>query len=164
VRRHDGRISVVVELAETQGARIVWTDELEGVADDTFSVLDAIVNRIVAAIAEEIESAECSRALLKPPSSLDAWEAYHRGLWHMYKFNGPDMRDARAVLSVARSTRSDVRPRVCRVVVHAFPEGVPGSPPDRERQISLALETASQSLGAENATPPRTGRWGVPSG
>ena len=33
---------------------------------------------------------ERNRAVLKPPSSLDAWEAYHRGLWHMYRFNKAD--------------------------------------------------------------------------
>jgi len=34
--------------------------------------------------------AERNRAILKAPNSLDAWEAYHRGLWHMYRFNASD--------------------------------------------------------------------------
>src|SRR5262249_34973871 len=94
VRHARDRVSVGVELVEAETARIVWTDQIDGVADETFSVLDAIVDRIVAWSAEEIETAEMNRALLEPPSSLDAWEAYHRGLWHMYKFNGPDNHDA----------------------------------------------------------------------
>ena len=60
--------------------------------DDALAVLDEIGNRIVAAIASEIEVAERNRAILKPPGSLDAWEAYHRGLWHMYRFNGATTR------------------------------------------------------------------------
>ena len=94
IREDADRVCVVVELAETESARLVWSEELTGATDETFSVLDAIVDRIVASIAEEIETAECNRAILKVPSSLDAWEAYHRGLWHMYKFNGPDNRHA----------------------------------------------------------------------
>jgi hypothetical protein len=33
---------------------------------------------------------ERNRAILRPPNSLDAWEAHHRGLWHMYRFSEPD--------------------------------------------------------------------------
>ena len=43
--------------------------------DDAFLVLDEIGNRIVASIASEIETVERNRAILKPPTSLDAWEA-----------------------------------------------------------------------------------------
>src|SRR5208283_4960450 len=93
--RTDARgVFVVVELAETRHTTIVWRDELETSTDETFRALDTIVDRVVAGIAEEIETAECNRAILQPPSSLDAWEAYHRGLWHMYKFNDADNRHA----------------------------------------------------------------------
>ncbi|HEY0463500.1 MAG TPA: hypothetical protein VGC79_04795 [Polyangiaceae bacterium] len=153
LRRRDGRLSVLVELAETQGARIVWTDQIDGVVGDTFSMLDAIVNRIVAAIAEEIEAAECNRALLKPPSSLDAWEAYHRGLWHMYKFNGVDNTHA------ARFFRDalELDPGFCRAYsglsfTH-FQNAFLDLTGDRERQIGLALEAASQSLAADDRDP-----------
>ncbi|MEY2934891.1 MAG: hypothetical protein RL033_5640, partial [Pseudomonadota bacterium] len=94
LRRDGARTSILVELAETEGARIIWADELSVTAEQTLSALDSIVDRIVAALAEEIESAECQLALSRPPSSLDAWQAYHRGLWHMYRFNGPDNLDA----------------------------------------------------------------------
>jgi tetratricopeptide (TPR) repeat protein len=94
VRRHGERLAVVVELVEAARGIIVWTDEIEVVFDETLSVLDSIVDRVVATIAEEVERAECKRAIIKPPSSLDAWEAYHRGLWHMYRFTGPDNESA----------------------------------------------------------------------
>src|SRR5205814_234867 len=58
-------------------------------------------DRIVASIASEIETAERNRAILKPPSSLDAWEAHHRGLWHMYRFNQADNDRARHFFEMA---------------------------------------------------------------
>jgi tetratricopeptide (TPR) repeat protein len=64
-------------------------------------VLDEIGNRTVASIAGEIEAAERNRAVLKPPESLDAWEAHHRGLWHMYRFNKPDNAQARHFFETA---------------------------------------------------------------
>src|SRR5262249_8601897 len=40
-------------------------------------------------------------AILRPPSSLDAWEAHHRGLWHMYRFNKADNELARHFFELA---------------------------------------------------------------
>ena len=153
VRRQGDRISVVVELAETQEARIVWTDELDGVADETFSVLDAIVDRIVAAIAEEIEIAECNRAILKPPSSLDAWEAYHRGLWHMYKFNGPDNRHAEHFFRAALKLDPTFARAHAGLSFTHFQNVFLELTPDRDRQMELACETAEQSLVSDERDP-----------
>ena len=86
VRQQAGRILVTVELVEARTARIVWAEAFDHKPDDAFAVLDEIGNRIVSSIANEIETVERNRAILKAPNSLDAWEAYHRGLWHMYRF------------------------------------------------------------------------------
>jgi len=153
VRRLGERMSFVVELAETKQARIVWSDELRGVAGETFSFQDAIVDRIVATIVEEIESEECKRAIIKPPSSLDAWEAYHRGLWHMYKFIGSDNEQA------ARLFRSalELDPTFARA--HAglsfthFQNVFLELTPDRDRQMQLALSTAEASVAADDRDP-----------
>jgi DNA-binding SARP family transcriptional activator len=87
VRRDADRFTVGVELVETRSARIVWAEVFNRKTDDAFVVLDEIGNRIVASIAHEIETIERNRAILRPPNSLDAWESYHRGLWHMYRFS-----------------------------------------------------------------------------
>jgi len=95
LRRMPGRLAVWVELVEVRSARVVWSEEFDEPLDDAFAVLDAIGQRIVAAIDGEVELAERQRALLKPPGSLDAWESYHRGLWHMYRFRRDDNERAR---------------------------------------------------------------------
>lgn len=90
VQRRDTSLTVTIELIETRTARIVWAEVFNRKLDDAFHVLDEIGNSIVASIASEIETSERNRAVLRPPNSLDAWEAHHRGLWHMYRFNKPD--------------------------------------------------------------------------
>jgi DNA-binding SARP family transcriptional activator len=95
VRADGDRLSVEVQLEETRTARVVWSERLDERRDDTFQVLEEIGNRIVASVASEIEANERNRAILRPPSSLDAWEAHHRGLWHMYRFNREDNEAAR---------------------------------------------------------------------
>ncbi|MBF6617812.1 MAG: transcriptional regulator [Candidimonas sp.] len=95
------RITANVQLIETRSARVIWADVFDHKLDDTFFALDQIGDQIVSAIDVEIESAERSRAILKPPSSLDAWEAHHRGLWHMYRFNRVDNDLARNFFQMA---------------------------------------------------------------
>lgn len=101
VRKRGSRILVNVELAETRTARVVWAESFDQTRDDAFALLDEIGDRIVASIASEIEATERDRAILRPPSSLDAWEAHHRGLWHMYRFNRDDNARAAHFFTVA---------------------------------------------------------------
>jgi DNA-binding SARP family transcriptional activator len=101
VRTQGERLTVSVELVETRSARIIWAEIFNRKLDDAFLVLEEIGNRIVASIAAEIETLERNRALLKPPNSLDAWEAYHRGLWHMYRYLKPDNDTARHFFETA---------------------------------------------------------------
>ena len=54
-RGPDKRLTVTVQLAEARSAQVVWAEEFSGRLDDTFAVLDEIGNRIVTAIANEIE-------------------------------------------------------------------------------------------------------------
>jgi TolB-like protein len=153
VRKHAERTSVVVELSEVRDARIVWTDELEAGPEETWSALDGIVDRIVAAIAEEIETAECNRAVLKPPTSLDAWESYHRGLWHMYKFTGDDNRHAASFFRAALRLDPTFSRAYAGLSFTHFQNAFLDLTPDRPQQIAHALEAANQSLGADDRDP-----------
>ncbi|HKO68526.1 MAG TPA: tetratricopeptide repeat protein, partial [Burkholderiaceae bacterium] len=114
--------------------------------------LDEIGNRIVASIAGEIETVERNRAILKPPNSLDAWEAYHRGLWHMYRFNKVD--NDRAGHFFQRAVTLDptfARAHAGVSFTHwqsAFQRWA-----DRDNEVEHAFDAASQSLIADDRDP-----------
>ncbi|MEO7151300.1 MAG: transcriptional regulator [Burkholderiaceae bacterium] len=152
LRRLGMRLVVNVELAETRTARIVWAEVFDRTLDDTFLVLDEIGNRIVASIASEIETVERNRAVLKPPSSLDAWEAHHRGLWHMYRFNRADNERARHFFEMAvRLDPTFARAHAGLSFTHfqsAFQHWAP-----REREVDRAFGTAGQSLIVDDRDP-----------
>lgn len=101
VCRRPGRLGVSVELIETATARILWAEDFDRKQDDIFLVIDDIGNQIVASIASEIEAVERNRAVLRPPDSLDAWQSYHRGLWHMYRFTQTENETARHFFEMA---------------------------------------------------------------
>jgi DNA-binding SARP family transcriptional activator/TolB-like protein/Tfp pilus assembly protein PilF len=152
LRRQGKHIAVMVELADMRTRRIIWADHFNDDFEDAFSILDEIGNRIVASIASEIEAAECSRAVLRPPSSLDAWGAHHRGLWHMYRFNKRDNDRARQFFEMAvRLDPSFARAHAGLSFTH-FQSAFQGWE-RREPEIDRAFEAAERSLMADDRDP-----------
>lgn len=153
VRRHADRVIVTAELSEARVARIVWVEEFTCKLDDALTLFDEVGNRIVASIAEEIEATERNRAILKPPGSLNAWEAYHRGLWHMYRFNGDDNARAAHFFQMAlKQDRTFARAHACLSFTH-FQNAFLHRTAARQTEIARAFETAGESLVADDRDP-----------
>lgn len=153
VRQHGDRLSVVLEIADAQSARIVWTDELQCELDAALSIVPATIDRTVATIADEIEAEECQRAALKEPSSLDAWEAYHRGLWHMYKFNEQDNHQAERFFRASLELDPTFARAYAGLSFTHFQNAFLDLTSDREQQIERAFGTAVQSVDADDRDP-----------
>lgn len=152
VRSLPGRFVVSVELVEVRTARIVWAETFEHNPDDIFIVIEDIGNSIVSSIAAEIATVERNRALLKAPNSLNAWEAYHRGLWHMYRFTRQENELAQHFFGEALK----LDPTFARAYAgmsfthwqNAFQRWG-----DRDRETALAFESAGQSLLVDDRNP-----------
>ncbi len=86
LRPLSGRIRLQVELADAVAREELWAENYWRDAHDVVAVQAEIAEVIVGAIEAEIEHAERQRSLLMAPATLDAWSAYHRGCWHMYRF------------------------------------------------------------------------------
>lgn len=152
VQREGTRIKVTAELTETRSARILWTESFNQKLDDAFEVLNEIGNRIVASVASEIELIERNRAILKPPGSLDAWGAHHRGLWHMYRFNSADNERAQHFFETAvRLDRTFSRAYAGLSFTH-FQNAFQGWG-ERESEIERAYQAAGHSLMADERDP-----------
>jgi DNA-binding SARP family transcriptional activator/TolB-like protein len=145
-------ITVAVELAETRTARIVWSDVFSRKRDDALLALEEIGNRIVSSIAGEIETTERNRAILKPPSSLDAWEAHHRGLWHMYRFNKADNAQARHFFETAVRLDPTFARAYAGLSFTHWQNAFQGWEA-REFETDLAFDAAGKSLMADDRDP-----------
>lgn len=152
LEQHDNTIGITVEVAEATSAHIVWTERFEAQAAERFALFDEIGNSIVSSIAAEIENEERNRAMLKHPGSLDAWGAYHRGLWHMYRFTAEE--NACAADFFRLSTRLDPtfsRAHAGLSFTHwqrAFQRWG-----DRDAETLEALRAAGQSLLVDDQNP-----------
>jgi TolB-like protein/Flp pilus assembly protein TadD len=152
VQRQGDRVTVMVELAETRTARILWAETFNRALDDAFEVLHEIGNSIVASIASEIETSERNRAILRPPSSLNAWEAHHRGLWHMYRFDRENNERARHFFEMAvRADPTFARAYAGLSFTHF--QNVFQGWANRREEVERAFETAGQSIMADDRDP-----------
>jgi len=152
MRRDGKRLTVTVELTEARTGRIVWAEVMKHTLDDAFRVIEGIGDRIVASVASEIETIERNRAILRPPSSLDAWEAHHRGLWHMYRFSKADNERARRFFETAvRLDPTFARAHAGLSFTHfqtAFQGWAPRGP-----AVDRAFAAAAQGLMADDRDP-----------
>jgi DNA-binding SARP family transcriptional activator/Flp pilus assembly protein TadD len=151
--RIDGsRLTVTAELAETGSGRVAWAEIFTSALDDALGVLEAIGNRIVASVASEIEAIERSRAVLRPPNGLDAWQAHHRGLWHMYRFTKADNEQAQRFFRLALQLDPTYsRPYAGLSFTHwqnAFQGWA-----EREPEAARALQAAECALRADDRDP-----------
>jgi TolB-like protein len=96
LRRHGGAIEVTCELLATADGEVVWAQRYTAGPDEIDPVCAEIAVAIVGNVDVRIAQEEARLARRKPPSSLDAWEAYHLGFDLMYRFNEADNRFAAA--------------------------------------------------------------------
>src|SRR3546814_9501399 len=94
VRVSGSRMHISVGLADAVEGRELWADSFHRKLEHVFEAQEEITDLVVGAISMEVELAERQRALLETPVSLDAWSAYHRGCWHMYRFTPQDYEQA----------------------------------------------------------------------
>jgi adenylate cyclase len=101
VRRGGNRVRISVQLIDATTGNHVWAERYDRALDDLFAVQDEITETVVATIEPEISAVERDRARRKPPAGLDAWEAYQRGMWHVYQFTEEDNLAARQLFRQA---------------------------------------------------------------
>lgn len=146
-------------LADAIEGREIWAEGFQCRLEYLFETQEEITDLIVSAISSEVELAERKRALLETPANLDAWSAYHRGYWHMYRFTVEDFEEAKRCFEL--SARLD--PNLSRTFaglsfVHwqrAFFE----LSPDRDGEIQQAFELARQSVALNPRDP--LGHWAL---
>ncbi|MET0744234.1 MAG: tetratricopeptide repeat protein [Microvirga sp.] len=152
VHRHDGGLCVRVEMAEPPQGRVVWADSFEASRDGVLALLEAIRIRIVSLVSQEIEANESQRAIRLPPHALDARGAYHRALWHLYRFTRADNETARTFFARA----IDLDPTFSRAHAglssthfqNAFQSWAP-----RSDETVRALDAAEEGLLADDRDP-----------
>jgi len=94
---------MTVELCRADSGMVLWADGITTPADGLMHMRSRLAAQIVGALEPRIQFNETLAAARVPTEQLDAWAAYHRGLWHMYRFNMRDNEVAAGLFSRAIS-------------------------------------------------------------
>jgi adenylate cyclase len=95
VRKGGNRVRVTAQLIEATTGGHLWAERYDRELADIFSMQDEITASVTAAIQPAVERSERERASRKAPESLDAWECYHRGMWHFANIEAAENAKAR---------------------------------------------------------------------
>lgn len=101
VRRSGDRVRITAQLVDATEDKHIWAERYDRDLEDIFAVQDEVTLAIVQAIQPQLVIAEQVRALRKPPESLDAWENYQRGMWHLLRYSPEECETAISFLSRA---------------------------------------------------------------
>jgi adenylate cyclase len=101
VRRSGDRVRIGAQLIDATTADHIWAERYDRGVADIFAVQDEISAAVTGAIGPAILDAEQRRAVRKPPTSLNAWEAYLRGQWHYGQRTAADHEQAKQLFERA---------------------------------------------------------------
>jgi TolB-like protein len=80
VRKAGNRLRITAQLIDAPSGVHTWADRFEGALEDVFAFQDEVTERVVAAIAPQVERTEIARARRRSASNTDAYDCYLRGL------------------------------------------------------------------------------------
>jgi TolB-like protein len=147
------RCIIAVELCRASDTSVIWADRFTTAAEAIMHMRSTLAGEIVGALEPRIQHFEALQLAKVPTEYLDAWAAYHRGLWHMYRFTKRDNGLAAHVFSRAVS----LDPRFGRA--HAglsfthFQNAFLGFLPDIEGEKDLMRLHAAKSLECDPLDP-----------
>lgn len=154
------RLVVSVDLVETAGGTLVWSDRFEQSLDDVHAVRERIAATILAALDLRIPLAEAARARMKPVEDLDAWAAYHLGLSHMYRFNRADNAAAASLFTRALELDPGLAQAWAARSFTGYQTAIMGYDPDRAVSTAGALRDAERALSLDPLDPQATYAFG----
>lgn len=102
VRRSGDRVRVGVQLIDTSTGNCIWSEQYDRQSQDIFEIQDDITQTVSARIEPEIGYEERRRIAGAGSRDLQAWECYHLGIAHFFKFTAADNLKAQEYLQRAR--------------------------------------------------------------
>lgn len=147
VRFTGSGVGIDATVADAVDGKEIWAEHFQRTLERVFETQEEITGSIVGAISSEVALAEQRRALLEDPANLDAWGAYHRGCWHMYRFTPADYEQAQRFFELSlRLDPNSSRTLAGLSFVHwqrAFLEISADRPGEVERAHELAQQSVS---------------------
>ena len=146
-------ISVNTALADAVEGKEIWAERFQRKLDGIFETQEEITDLIVGAISSEVDVAEQRRSLLETPANLDAWSAYHRGCWHMYRFTSADYEQAQRFFELSARLDPDSSRALAGLSFVHWQRAFLEISADRNGEMQRAFDLAQQSVSLNPREP-----------
>jgi TolB-like protein len=143
------RMRLTVELIEAATSQMLWSEHFDRPLDDLFMVQDDVTNAVVAALQPQIDRAEMDRSRRLPTENLDAWECFHRAMWHSFRFTREDNVRAADLFRRALSQDPQFSRAFAGLSLNHFSRAFLDTSDDVAADIHHALEFAATSVGLD---------------
>ena len=98
VQRMGDRIRVSAQLIDANTGLHKWAERYDREMADIFALQDEITEVIVARLEPEIGFSERNKVVHARRANLASWDCFHLGVYHFFKFTGPDNLEAQRLL------------------------------------------------------------------
>ena len=150
VRKAGNRVRITAQLIDADSGHTVWAEKYDREIDDIFDLQDDMTQTIVGALEPELDIAERKLAINKPPENLDAWENYQRGLWHMWKYEKDDAREALRFLQRAVELDPTFSTAYAYKGYTHYEDVIMGWAEDPEQSLDEGMSAAKHALSLDN--------------
>ncbi|MBT3551216.1 MAG: hypothetical protein HOF70_15535 [Rhodospirillaceae bacterium] len=150
VRKAGNRIRINAQLIDSADGSHIWAERYDRELEDVFDLQDEITQTLVSTIEPELKAAEKIRARRKPTENLDAWEMYHKAMWHRYQFTGEGYDDAERLLEKALELDPNFAAAHALKAWLGYGRVVMGHTDDPKKSLAEAYPTAKQAVALDD--------------
>jgi adenylate cyclase len=153
VRRGGNRVRITAQLIDAVEDTHLWAERYDRELEDIFAVQDEVTRAIVSIIEPTLASTERQRARRKPTESLDAWECYQRGLWHLNQYTADEYSQAVGFMSRAIERDPNFASAYAGLAYTLYYGVILGFSEDREADLARALEAGKTAVTLDENDP-----------
>jgi tetratricopeptide (TPR) repeat protein len=153
VRRAGKRIRVTAQLIDAIEDNHLWAERYDRDLEDIFALQDEVTQAIVTTIEPQLINTERQLARRKPAQNLNAWEAYQRGIWHIYQYRPEDNFKALEFLNKAVQLDPEFAPAHAGIAFSLYVHITMGTTSDRAGDQQRGLEAGLTAVALDELDP-----------
>ena len=131
----------------------LWAERYDRDLEDIFAVQDEVTQAIVTTIEPQLINTERQLARRKPAQNLNAWEAYQRGIWHIYQYRSEDNFKALEFLNKAVQLDPEFAPAHAGIAFSLYVHITMGTSTDRASDQQRGLEAGLTAVALDELDP-----------
>jgi TolB-like protein len=150
VAKRGEHVRIGADLLCGETGRHLWSETYDLGLDDLLSIQVAMAQQIAAAIEPELSRLEREAAMRRPPSTIDAWDCYQRGLYHLWGFSTPSMAEGQAMFRHAIALDPGFARAHGALAYVLLQTAFFGGPEEREALVAEALASARAAVALDD--------------